>query len=531
MPESDLSAERIPRRHRIILGLILLMEIALLTYMTWRWGVQHLDSDDSAEMILSELLSRTGGILTKNWFYSTEIRVLNTQLVMSVLFRFIDDWHVVRTAGTAILLTILVFSYIFLCRSTRLGNTLIYFSPLIVWPFSETYYDFVLYGLYYIPHLSIIFVTLGLTLYPGRRRKVLCLAALLLLSFAAGLGGIRILAVCYVPLLFASVLSVIPFLKAKSGTARSVTLRTVSAAVSCGLGYLVNVEFLAKRYSFVSARDTKLVLPRPDRIKTAVKSTLSALGAAPDRGSALSAAAVLLTALMLAVLLFMFLRLLGKWRTLSQDEQVLLLYFALSLCATAAICVLTTMTWKARYMLLPCIGFLAVPAVYFRKFPVCMPASKAVCMIILAAELLTGIHQFHNFTTENKLQRQSAAYEYILNSDMEFGFGDWDASDVLTELSDGRIHMCKLCELSKPRAWYWLMEKDFKRYAESGPVFLLLDNSRLSFHGNIGHLFGNWEKEDLKYLSEGTIVYQDPNYTVWRYDSLERFEAAAGRGP
>ena len=66
------------RGNKFLLGIILITEIALLTYATWRWGELHLDSDDSAEMILSELLSRSGEIVSKNWYYSTEIRVLNT---------------------------------------------------------------------------------------------------------------------------------------------------------------------------------------------------------------------------------------------------------------------------------------------------------------------------------------------------------------------------------------------------------------------------------------------------------------------
>ena len=71
------------KHQKVLFGILLMAEIALMVYMTWQYGAQWLDSDDSAEMILAELLSREGGILSKNWYYSTELRVLNTQLVMA----------------------------------------------------------------------------------------------------------------------------------------------------------------------------------------------------------------------------------------------------------------------------------------------------------------------------------------------------------------------------------------------------------------------------------------------------------------
>lgn len=45
-----------------------------------------LDDDMSAELILSELLSRERAILSKSWFYSTELRVFNMQLIFTPLF-------------------------------------------------------------------------------------------------------------------------------------------------------------------------------------------------------------------------------------------------------------------------------------------------------------------------------------------------------------------------------------------------------------------------------------------------------------
>lgn len=44
--------------------------------MPGKWIV---DSDLASEMILSDLLNKEGSIISHNWFYSTELKVVNLQ--------------------------------------------------------------------------------------------------------------------------------------------------------------------------------------------------------------------------------------------------------------------------------------------------------------------------------------------------------------------------------------------------------------------------------------------------------------------
>ena len=93
-----------------------LAALALLLGYSHLYGDSWLSSDDSSEMILSHILAGEGGILTENWYYSTELRVLNTQLVWSALFRLSDRWHLVRLAGTAVSLVAMCLCIWLLCR-------------------------------------------------------------------------------------------------------------------------------------------------------------------------------------------------------------------------------------------------------------------------------------------------------------------------------------------------------------------------------------------------------------------------------
>ncbi len=505
---------------------LLIAEILLMVYMTWQYGAQWLDSDDSAEMILAELLSREGGILSKNWYYSTELRVLNTQLVMAPLFCLFSDWHVVRTVGTGILLVILLLSFFFLCRSLKLGKKLIFFAPLIVWPFSREYIQFVLYGLFYIPHLVIIFLTLALCLNNSPRPNSLRNFALVLISFIAGLGGVRLVVVCYLPLLAATLTSLFPCFRSNYFITKSFLLRSLFAAVAAVAGFFVNCKILVQSYSFVTMVPGHLMLPNWEKLPPIIKSIPRMMGAITPNRSIIIIIIVLLLCLVIALMLLRFFK---YWKSLHQETQILLLYFLFSFSVTVVAPLISTQSWGNRYMLLPGIGFIVILAAYLDHFKSVGSIRKILCVFILTAELCSGINQYYCFAFTKQLPEKNPAFSYILNSGMRFGFGDWDTSDVLTELSNGRIHICKITNFKNLDPWYWLMEKDFQKYAKGEPVFLILANKRFSYHGGVPHVWGRWEKKDLTYLDSGKVVFQDQYYTVWQYESYEQFEALVGK--
>ena len=58
--------------------------------------VSWLDSDDSSELILSKLLADENRLITDKWYYSTELRVLNTQILYAFFFHVTQNWLMVR---------------------------------------------------------------------------------------------------------------------------------------------------------------------------------------------------------------------------------------------------------------------------------------------------------------------------------------------------------------------------------------------------------------------------------------------------
>ena len=515
---------------KVFLAILLIVEILLIVYMAWHWGNNHLCSDNTAELVLAELLNREGGILSKNWYYSTELRVLNTQLVMAPLFSFFSDWHVIRAVGTGILLVILLLSWIFLCRSLSLGKYLIYLSPLILWPFSGMYMGFVLFGLYYIPHLVILFISLGLCLNNFQKLKNLRLLLLVIIAFIAGLGGIRMVVVCYLPLFAATVFSVIPFFRSKGGAFEDPLYKSFLALAASFAGLFINNTILVELYSFITMVPTHLSLPHWERLPSVLKSVPFFLGAVRPVFSFSNIIVDLMVLLLCLLIACMSVRLVLHWKSLSQETHMLLLLFLFSFLITAFSPIISTQWWSNRYIILPAIGYLVIIAAYMDQFKLDNPKiSKSICALILIASLFTGFNQCFSFARSKRLPQSEAAYSYIINSGMEFGFGDWDTSDLLTELSNGRIRLCKIVSFKNMDPWYWLMEKDFQKYAKGKPVFLIMNNGRLTYNGGIPHLWGKWTKNDLAYLDAGQIVFQDKHYTVWRYETYEQLEQLVGK--
>ena len=99
------------KKHEYFIYGIVFLEILLLTYFTYKYGVHHIDTDDSAEMVLAQFLNQKGALMSREWYYSTEIRVLNTQIVMAPLFSLLqagENWKDSNMASSSITMAIFI---------------------------------------------------------------------------------------------------------------------------------------------------------------------------------------------------------------------------------------------------------------------------------------------------------------------------------------------------------------------------------------------------------------------------------------
>ena len=163
---------------------------ALLVVDWCCWAPNRLDADMASEQLLANLLAQEGGVMSTNWYYSTELRVLNTQLVMAPLFRLFTSWHTVRVVGSVVLILLYLAARFWFGRSAKLKYSGLLGAGLLVLPYGALYRQYVLEGLYYIPHIAISFVVLGCAVRILRGgRRLAPAAGMVLCSFAAALGA------------------------------------------------------------------------------------------------------------------------------------------------------------------------------------------------------------------------------------------------------------------------------------------------------------------------------------------------------
>ena len=101
-----------------------------------------IDSDLSSEMVYAKLCAHENALLTNSWFYSTELKIFSMNIVLTPLFKVLNNWKMVRLLGTVICNLLIVLSFLYLGKKFKL-KYLGWLSLLAVGSISEEYYRFI----------------------------------------------------------------------------------------------------------------------------------------------------------------------------------------------------------------------------------------------------------------------------------------------------------------------------------------------------------------------------------------------------
>ena len=117
-------------------------------------GRNYIDSDMSSEMVLANLLNQEGGLLSTNWWYSTELRVFCLQPFYRVgLLLFPHDWYAARMLGQGLCMLLLVAVYLYAWRGMGFRSSGAWSAGALVCPFGTWYLWYGPFGGYYLPHM------------------------------------------------------------------------------------------------------------------------------------------------------------------------------------------------------------------------------------------------------------------------------------------------------------------------------------------------------------------------------------------
>ncbi len=488
----------------------------------------QLDADMSSEMILADTLSEENALLSDEWFYSTELRVLNTQVVFMPLFKIFTNWHTIRVLGSAICYLILLLCYFYFCREAGIQKLFPVSAIFLLLPFSKSYFHFVIVGLYYIPHIAITFLTLGLVFQYLKSNKTGSKAALLILlgvlALVAGLGGPRQLLVLYLPLFVTAFLVfVIPFFKEpveeqkmnllvkKNGQERKFLVAGTLCALFSGIGYILNTKVLSSFFTFSDWSSISYRAFSWDTLVAIFNDFLSYFNFTDD-GLFSFATVANFTCLLVVVLLVIFTVRGMKSRGKSPAYFTCSVFFAVSFGIFALLYLFTDMSYLNRYnvpILAFCIPVIAM-GLYEGKWQ--EGYKKIVCIIGAAGIFLCCVVNARFYMDlDTSVEFQSIA-DLLVEEGYEDGYATFWNGNQLTELSNGTLDV-RIWEdsssLSVDQIYEWLQLKEHEEVLPEGKVFVITgrtDPGAVAF------------EEDL---DPDRILYQSGKFKVYGYPSRD----------
>ncbi len=560
---------------------ILLLAYFLLYMRSYSEGC--LNSDDSSELVLSELLSEESSILSENWYYSTELRVLNTQLIFAPLFKIFSDWNMVRTAGSFIILVIMLASVLLFSKQMHMGKYLsLMLAAVLLIPLSQDYFMIVMTRSYYAPHITISFLSLAGLLAAletkKANRRLIFSAAAAILALLAGLGGLRQMLVLYIPLFMAAVMmlfmdptsvkvnsikvnspegsvpkvnstnvisvedgpAIIPSAEERSvkynsadndsagnnlhGRDESSSLRllfieSIVLIVFSGIGYLINSRILSKIYSFASWNDLKFTPFSFDSLEQVLRGYLNFFGF--RAGEKVFSAALInnLTCFLLILFLVMALFDCLVRRSGSLAERMLASFLFCAILVFTALYVFTDFGYADRYNLPVLVFSVPVILLYGKR---CLAELKPLYAYSISALMLLLLLSCGYITYHYPYFRTENEYVKIAGALEEAGcyYG-------YSSYWHGNV----LTELTDGNVEVHTWAPDIQTVYNVNDAYPFLQLKAHDREVPDGDLFVLLDSEQMDSFIGGKMkgadtLYQSENYTAYHFQSYDDFLAA-----
>ena len=484
-----------------------------------------LDSDMSSELILSKLLVTEKTILTHNWYYSTELRVLNTQLVYSFFFKLFSGWHRVRWLSILSMIIMMLAACCFLFSQLKMRELFWVAATILVLPFSKDYFNFVLKGAYYFPHIIVSFVSVGLIELQismlGKKKKTLVLLLLFTLSFIAGLGGPRQVIIVYIPALLAGLFLLAKeihaiylekhnirccFSKIQSeylsyGTA--VTLAFIGSVT----GYYINSNVFRKKYEFYYY-DIYFAGFDFSRLNLVLNGFFNGVGYTNGEVLSLSLVnnAISIIWTMLTALAIIYA--LRHSKDISPQYYRFSALTAFSYMFFTALYLFTNLEYRDRYNI-PIVVF-SIPCIllYF-KTVIRLPRFKYIPALVMALLIIIRSVGFYEGVAKTDSTYELRKIVHILSDNgYREGYATFWNANVITELSNGNIEVWNWGDYTNDfgcidQVHEWLQLKSHVYEHPDGKVFWVLtedQNNKMHFTKN---------------LSAGHLIYRTPEEVNW----------------
>jgi hypothetical protein len=533
------------KNNRIISGLglgVTFLGLIFTAVFSYRYGRQWLNSDHASEMVLGKLLAEENVLVSRQWHYSTELRLIYQTIFTMPLFKLfggLNNWAFIRAAAIFLNNALLIAAYIFMMRQIRIQNKWICLSAVfLIAPLSGSYWDIVTFGGYYVFFIIQNFCCLGLffaltasSAVKRRFRRDFILFSIL--SLILGVQGIRSLLCIQIPLMLTCFSARrINRLNGAPQKNLPVYLGIFSFALCC-IGFVINylLRFIYSFHSFENIRmDNNLYESFFTKLGQNTISLFSFFGFTGG-WSVLSARGILdilaiIFTLCLLGSMIVFLRQNHICQCVRQEhncnenssnqKQFIVLYFFVSLIFNAFVFQIIDQGITLRYFIPFLILFVPLLAVLFEKTEgkgsaLSKTGTLAVVFLFIFTRSLFNFQELRGYDANNS---RTGYIKYLSDHKLNFGFASFWNANVTTELTNGEIGIAGLEPSGlEPGVKFniqgWLNPKKYyDRSYYDGESFLLLTRAEWETARQTGRPF-----------TEKTPDYDDGEFIILRYPS------------
>lgn len=482
-----------------------------------------IDSDMSNELIYSQLLSEEKSFLSKNWYYSTELRVLNTQLIFAPLFLFTNNFYYVRVIGTIISEIILLLSFYYMCYKYKIKKIWL-FLFFICGSCSLVYFDFFIKAPHYIPYLSTCFLSIGLLKAyiqsKTKNEKLIYICILVLLAILSSMNGARMVESLYAPLLLSiCLLLFINIIKKEKFNKHLkelffVILITFFASI---IGYFICSKILANIYSFnISQFDLIINIPSIGRIKDVIYLIFTCFGYTNSMGLLYKIISFVFASATIVLTIFSSINVVIDKAFNAEDKLIVYLLF-ISCACTCMVLLFTNIAAVPRYLQLNTVLCYAIIALYYRNNNINIINFLVTIMAIFC---IINNFLFTNYKVKDTSHNELFEMINIIKEErITEGIASFWSGAILNELTNNEIDAwhyqtfdyMDVNDILTLNSGKWLQRKEHFDRPPGGKIFFLIDKDS-SFI----------EKEIIKPF----LIYNGKYRQLYIFESYEQFVEA-----
>ncbi|HCA19570.1 MAG TPA: hypothetical protein DEO40_02705 [Treponema sp.] len=517
------------RSKSILLYTLFALSMVMIFFAQYKSTYSSMNSDMAGEMMLWKECAAGKAPILRSWFYSTELRLINTQLIGAPLMAlFSGNWALVKSLVSVIALCILFCVSMIFMRTLGVEKKWlrILSSILIVFPFSSGIWQIVTWGNYYIPHIIFMFVYLIFFIKAneesGRRKKLFTLV-FYSVAFLAGLSGIRYLMVFTVPLAVSETVRAVVKVIKKDGRFISASLKAernsmlaLSGMIFSGLGYVFYAVVFGHFFSVSLYLGSRFKSFGEYGLKDVFLELFNQWG---YRAPALifSPSGVVDCLVYAALILFAFFFIQSFKDFDSERFTGFRAFFISSFCVNSFF--IMNIEFAGRYFIPVIILFIPFLALYFSQKEHAYKRNVLFAIwvvMILSSSFITiqGAFDSHPGSMQE-------IADFLKEKKYTFGYGTFWNANVFTAMTDGEIEVSNIStddnspELPEHYSHYkWLQPLRYEdpEYRSGIPVFMILSLKEYESSRN------------LKVIQMGKEVFRNSTHIIFEYADRKAFE-------